>query len=138
MSTEGGLNAPAPSGLRQSVDIAFGVQSGNRTEDDLEMQSRQPAEHSMGPLPTAQEIRKAALETIVVPLEECPRGYPQLAGFTASDQNFMLFRGFSDVRVRLLLHLQAEIAMLEEELKYMDEGHQELDDGLRLRSLKTD
>ncbi|KAA6412628.1 MAG: hypothetical protein FRX48_03620 [Lasallia pustulata] len=53
-------------------------------------------------------------------LESCPDGYPRLAAFQSSDQNFIIYRGYSYLHSRLLLYLQHEIACAEKELDLMD------------------
>jgi hypothetical protein len=74
------------------------------------------------------------------PVEKCPNGYSRLAAFNASEQNFMLYRGFSNVHARLLLSLQASIQKLEAELDGMDRHHDTLPeaDKKRLRSWDLD
>ncbi|KAF2849077.1 hypothetical protein T440DRAFT_452894 [Plenodomus tracheiphilus IPT5] len=67
--------------------------------------------------------------TRVRTLEECPNGYPRLAAFNASEQNFMLYRSFSCVHARLLLHLQASIQALESELDSLDRLHAQTAEG---------
>jgi hypothetical protein len=71
-------------------------------------------------------------------VEQCPNGYPQLAAFNASEQNFMLYRGFSCIHARLLLKMQASIQMLESELDTLDKDHQAFGDVERLRSWDVD
>ncbi|ORX96603.1 hypothetical protein BCR34DRAFT_628796 [Clohesyomyces aquaticus] len=69
----------------------------------------------------------------------CPIGYPRLAAFNASEQNFMQYRGFSYIHNRLLLRLQANIQALEAELEEIDQFHDSLDDAkTRLRSQDLD
>jgi hypothetical protein len=55
-------------------------------------------------------------------VEHYPEGYPQLAAFINSDDSFAIFRKFSRTNTRLLLHLQAEIQVLEKELDTLDRG----------------
>jgi hypothetical protein len=53
-------------------------------------------------------------------VETCPEGYPRLAAFLDSDENFMLYRRFGFLQARLLLYKQDELKMLEDELDSMD------------------
>ncbi|CAN9467260.1 unnamed protein product [Alternaria alternata] len=78
--------------------------------------------------------------TKVRTLEKCPNGYARLAAFNASEQNFMLYRGFSNVHARLLLSHQASIQKLEAELDDMDRFHNTLPEASkkRLRSWDLD
>ncbi|CAN9473648.1 unnamed protein product [Alternaria alternata] len=78
--------------------------------------------------------------TKVRTLEKCPNGYARLAAYNASEQNFMLYRGFSNVHARLLLSLQASIQKLEAELDKLDRFHNTLPEAFkkRLRSWDLD
>jgi len=78
--------------------------------------------------------------TKVRTLEKCPNGYARLAAYNASEQNFMLYRGFSNVHARLLLNLQASIQKLETELDDIDRFHDTLPEDFkkRLRSWDLD
>ena len=78
--------------------------------------------------------------TKVRTLEKCPNGYARLAAYNASEQNFMLYRGFSNVHARLLLSLQASIQKLEAELDDIDRFHNALPEASkkRLRSWDLD
>jgi hypothetical protein len=53
-------------------------------------------------------------------VETFPLGQPRLAAFLASDPNFMQFRSFGYLRVRLLLRKQREIEKLEADLEALD------------------
>jgi hypothetical protein len=53
-------------------------------------------------------------------VESCPKGYPNLAAFLDSDENFMLYRRFGYLQSRLLLHKQDELRALEEKLDLLD------------------
>ena len=56
------------------------------------------------------------------PFEKYPAGWPQLAAFLNSEDNFAIFRRFGNVHCRLLVHLQAEIQILEHKLMELDES----------------
>jgi hypothetical protein len=49
-----------------------------------------------------------------------PRGYPNLATFLDSDENFSIYRRFGYLQARLLLDKQDELRLLEEELECME------------------
>lgn len=51
---------------------------------------------------------------------ECPRGYPNLAAFLDSDENFMVYRRFGYIQARLLLEKQDELRRLEKRLDDYD------------------
>lgn len=72
-------------------------------------------------------------------MEQCPQGYPRLAAYNASEQNFMLYRGFSCIHARLLLNLQSDIQILERELDELDHFHDSISDAqIRLQCRDTD
>jgi hypothetical protein len=54
-------------------------------------------------------------------VEKINLGYPKLAAFLDSDENFMLYRRFGYLQSRLLLEKQDELRVLEEKLDKMDE-----------------
>jgi predicted kinase len=53
-------------------------------------------------------------------VEDYPEGYPQLASFLNSSDNFAILRRFGRTNCRVLLHVQAEIQALEKELDDLD------------------
>lgn len=58
-------------------------------------------------------------------VEEYPEGWPQFAGFLNSADNFAIFRRFGLVHCRVLVHLQAEIQLLEQQLSELDNIYSE-------------
>lgn len=54
-------------------------------------------------------------------VEKCEVGYPYLASFLDSDENFMIYRRFGFLHARLLLQRQDELRIMEEELDRMDQ-----------------
>ncbi|KAF2432801.1 hypothetical protein EJ08DRAFT_630152 [Tothia fuscella] len=60
-------------------------------------------------------------ETRVRGLSACPRGYPNVAAFLDSDENFMVYRRFGYIQSRLLLNKQDELRELEESLDLYDQ-----------------
>lgn len=57
--------------------------------------------------------------TIAV-VDDYPEGYPRAAAFIASADDFHAFRRYSYLNARILLHKQAEIAVLEKKLEKLD------------------
>ncbi|OCK77315.1 hypothetical protein K432DRAFT_304509, partial [Lepidopterella palustris CBS 459.81] len=53
-------------------------------------------------------------------VDNAPRGYPSLATFLDSDENFMIYRRFGYLQARLLLDKQDEMRKLEKKLEEMD------------------
>ncbi|KAL8942350.1 MAG: hypothetical protein Q9216_001732 [Gyalolechia sp. 2 TL-2023] len=52
--------------------------------------------------------------------EDCPLGYPKVAVFMDSDDNFMIYRRFGFLYSRVLLSKQDELRRLEEDLDALD------------------
>ncbi|KAH7417507.1 hypothetical protein BKA64DRAFT_301987 [Cadophora sp. MPI-SDFR-AT-0126] len=57
---------------------------------------------------------------VAAAIEHFQEGWPQLAAFLHSEDNFAVFRRFGVVHCRVLVQLQAEIQHLEERLKDLD------------------
>ena len=70
-------------------------------------------------------------------MNECPEGYPRLAAFLDSNENFMLYRRFGFLQGRLLLYKQDELRELEARLDRMDKSDAKRDASL-LRSREKD
>lgn len=64
-------------------------------------------------------------QPVVRRLQDCPDGYPRLAAFLDSDDNFMIYRRFGYLQSRLLLEKQEHLRQLEEELENLDEEDRE-------------
>ncbi|KIV79938.1 hypothetical protein PV11_07477 [Exophiala sideris] len=58
---------------------------------------------------------------VVRKLHEMPDGYPRVAAFLDSDENFMLYRRFGYLQSRLLLEKQEELRKLERDLGLIDD-----------------
>ena len=71
-------------------------------------------------------------------VEDCPEGFPRLAAFLDSDENFMIYRRFGFLHARILLRKQDEIKYVERKLDRMDKedarGDEEARSGLRSRT----
>ena len=70
-------------------------------------------------------------------VSRCPEGYPQLAAFLSSEENFMIYRKFGYLQSRLLLYKQDELRHLERELDRQDRVH-ERESPNNLRSRERD
>jgi hypothetical protein len=57
-----------------------------------------------------------------------PNGYPKLARFLDSDDNFMVYRRFGFLQTRLLLETQDQLRVLEERLDKLDKSETVGDD----------
>lgn len=58
-------------------------------------------------------------------VDDHPHGYPQLAAFVNSDENFLIARKYGYLRSRVLLYRQDELSVLERELVALDADDQE-------------
>jgi len=54
-------------------------------------------------------------------VQDCPRGYPLLAAFLDSDENFMVYRRFGFLHSRILLKKQEQLRQLEQSLDRLDQ-----------------
>lgn len=58
-------------------------------------------------------------------VQDCREGYPLLAAYLDSDENFMLYRRFGYLQARLLLNKQDQLRALEEDLDKLDKYDEE-------------
>ncbi|PSN67486.1 hypothetical protein BS50DRAFT_600854 [Corynespora cassiicola Philippines] len=113
----------------------LGLSRSKCVVDDTEAQVETPNNQEANEVEDDNESFKASgpERTKVRNLEGCPMGYPRLAAFNASEQNFMLYRSFNYVHSRLLLNLQTSIQALEAELDEIDRFHDVPHDRSQLR-----
>ncbi|GME27624.1 hypothetical protein BKCO1_17000149 [Neofusicoccum parvum] len=74
-------------------------------------------------------------------VKEYPEGYPQLAAWINTDDNFRVYRRFGELRNRVLLQYQFKLAKLEAVLQKLDEddsNSKEAEDNFRLSSIEYD
>lgn len=71
------------------------------------------------------------------PVDGYPVGYGKIPAFEESDPNFLIYRKFGWLHNSVLLHLQDELAGLEEDLKALDR-HEFQDDETKLLSRRLD
>lgn len=74
--------------------------------------------------------------TLCVLVDSRPEGWPQLAAFLNSEDNFAIFRRFGLLHCRELVMLQAEITLLEKQRAELDEHDASGDTAYRLRSIR--
>ncbi|RBR15533.1 hypothetical protein FVER53590_25999 [Fusarium verticillioides] len=60
-------------------------------------------------------------------IDEYPRGYPSLSAFLSGDREFTMFRSFTRLHARVLLHKQDELAELEQRLDQLDQKDSKVD-----------
>ncbi|CAL8581470.1 hypothetical protein XPA_007160 [Xanthoria parietina] len=76
-------------------------------------------------------------EKLIARIDDHPKGYPKLAAFMNSSDNFLMCRRFDFLHTRVLLHRQDELAEMEKALIAMDDEDEELDQ-LSLESRRRD
>lgn len=59
---------------------------------------------------------------LIRPVENCPFGYPRVAAFMDSDDNFMIYRRFGFLYSRVLLDKQDELREMEADLDSIDQS----------------
>ena len=71
-------------------------------------------------------------------VDDHPDGWPQLAAFQNSADNFLIFRRFRLIHCRLLVRLQVEITELEKRMLELDRKDAEVGSatGYRLRTIE--
>src|SRR2546430_13578898 len=78
-------------------------------------------------MPSATGDARFAIDPVSMPLllihsvHGGPLGYPLMARFMDSDDNYMTYRRFGNVQARLLLEAQDDVRILEEQLENLDE-----------------
>lgn len=70
-------------------------------------------------------------------VDDHPEGYPQLAAFISSDENFLIARKYGFLRSRVLLYRQDELSVLENDLIALDDDDK-MNRPLALTSRKLD
>lgn len=70
-------------------------------------------------------------------VDDHPKGYPQLAAFVNSDDNFLIARKYGFLRSRVLLYRQDELSELERDLIALDDDDK-VNRALALTSRKND
>lgn len=76
--------------------------------------------------------------TLRLLVEKYPWGFPKLARFLDSDDNFMVYRRFGTICSRLLLNKQDEISKMEGVLQSMDKADERAGNGKYLMSRTLD
>lgn len=91
--------------LRVCVELAasFGKQAPVKPQGEVERIDHSFADHKSHPI-----------------VDDHPIGYPQLAAFIKSDNNFLIARKYGVLRARVLLYRQDELSVLEKDLIAMD------------------
>lgn len=64
------------------------------------------------------------------PVENIPNGYPRLATFQTTEQNYSVYRGFAYLHTEVLLEMQTELTELEKQLDDVDWDELDVDEDL--------
>ncbi|KAI4099616.1 MAG: hypothetical protein L6R37_005888 [Teloschistes peruensis] len=83
------------------------------------------------------ETEKAQSPSVTTGVDDHPRGYPTLAAYMNSSDNFLMCRRFSFLQTRVLLYRQDELAEMEDTLLNMDDEDKDLEP-LALQSRRLD
>jgi hypothetical protein len=78
---------------------------------------------------------------LIFVVRDSPKGYPSVATFLDSDENFMVYRRFGFIQARLLLEKQDDLRKLESKLDRYDTRlgqDAQTKETLRTRDLKLD
>jgi hypothetical protein len=70
--------------------------------------------------PVSEQHTKLYIQHLVFSVKDYPQGWPQLAALLYHNDNLAIFRRFGLTHCRVLLHLQAEIQLLEQKLSDLD------------------
>lgn len=73
-------------------------------------------------LPPSELTHSYVVPEVIRPLDSYPRGYPRMAACFYCDANFSSYRKYGWLHNRVLLHFQAELARLEDELQHIDDA----------------
>lgn len=57
-----------------------------------------------------------------MPDQEAPRGFPRLAAFVSSDEDYEIYRGFRTLHNRVIHHREVELTELEKRLTELDKS----------------
>lgn len=71
-------------------------------------------------------------------MDDCHRGYPEVATFQCSDRNFLQYRSFGYLHARLLSSLQYDVERLESKLNELDDWEVTSGDKEKLRCKERD
>ncbi|KAL9053633.1 MAG: hypothetical protein Q9162_004661 [Coniocarpon cinnabarinum] len=111
-------------------DDGFDAEAQEKEKDIFQAQARQPfivrLWHRLRQQRSADDTLSEqdsddGPEQYIRTIEDQPDGYPRLACFLSSDQNFGIYRGFSYLHSRLLLNIQDEVRAFEKKLDDLDE-----------------
>jgi hypothetical protein len=107
----------APPGVEYFVRRFFRTRFGQRSESD-----RSTIVRNLDDNPTGIYCQNHAQDASnLINSNQTRAGYPRLASFLDTDENFMLYRRFGYLHARLLLQKQDELRKLEEALDNLDQ-----------------
>ncbi|KIM98467.1 hypothetical protein OIDMADRAFT_181832, partial [Oidiodendron maius Zn] len=119
------------------ADVGLLVENHGEKENCLSTSSRQTT--SSGCTDTQCIKGCKGYHRMVTDDPECfPSGFPRAAAFLNHTNNFTMFRRFGRVHCRLLLHLQAEITVLEKKLDILDQQDEQTGKYYRLKRCSWD
>ncbi|KAJ4986800.1 hypothetical protein SVAN01_07727 [Stagonosporopsis vannaccii] len=125
-----------------SEDTDFDVEMQAYDDASTQVGSRTSVSQPSSPTQqkfTPEQVHMAINETITIPLQSYPEGYPRQAAYQASESSWSIYRAFHYLHARVILDLQEEIRDLEKQLEILDLcDSSDSDTELRVRSRRDD
>ena len=119
-------NGPSQPGQVESATEENSNEQASGVERNESFELRPWSRHSDGRPKLVQRsitTKKAVAHSLNIYkfiVEDHPQGYPRLASFINSDDNFLIARKYGFLRARVLLYRQDELSVLEKELLALD------------------
>ncbi|CAF9917791.1 MAG: hypothetical protein ALECFALPRED_000368 [Alectoria fallacina] len=119
-----------------STDDFIDSEKGSIVEEIVEEWDEKGSQDDSPDIPSKHREEDGRLK-LVQRIDDHPCGYPQLAAFVNSDENFLIARKYGFLRSRVLLYRQDELSVLERDLIKLDADDKKKRD-FALKSRKRD
>ncbi|KAF6240808.1 hypothetical protein HO173_001481 [Letharia columbiana] len=123
----------SPTGTNDFIDCEKGSVDEEKDEEEVVEELNEKDSPNIPSKHRAEDGRPKLVQRI----DDHPCGYPQLAAFVNSDENFLIARKYGFLRSRVLLYRQDELSVLERDLIKLD-ADDEKNRGFALTSRKRD
>ncbi|KAJ4172017.1 hypothetical protein NW754_007615 [Fusarium falciforme] len=101
------------------ASTASGASTG-ATASQIQQQQFVSRQRTITRYQSQHDIPSPSFTTNPPQIESFPRGYPSLSAFLSSDPDFTIFRCFTRLHTRVLLHKQDDLIELEQKLDQLD------------------
>ncbi|CAD6575582.1 MAG: hypothetical protein ASARMPREDX12_007384 [Alectoria sarmentosa] len=128
--------APTSPTSPTSTDDFIDSEKGSIEEEIVEEWDEKGSQDDSPDIPSKHREEDGRLK-LVQRVDDHPCGYPQLAAFVNSDENFLIARKYGFLRSRVLLYRQDELSVLERDLIKLDADDKKKRD-FALQSRKRD